>query len=112
MQWSKAVTLVANSALTLSIPKISDVVGLFGEGDDGLADPTLQGFRDGFDELMAELDEIDRVVVLVDDLDCCLPDTVVAALEVGNHRFQGGQAAMDVRDNRDRQALERPSGRS
>jgi hypothetical protein len=27
------------------------------------------------------LDEIDRVVVLVDDLDRCLPDTVVAALE-------------------------------
>lgn len=81
VQWSKAVTLVANSALTLSIPKISDVVDLFGDVDDGLADPTLQGFRDEFDELMAELDEIDRVVVLVDDLDRCLPDTVVAALE-------------------------------
>lgn len=82
VQWSKALTLVANSALTLSIPKISDVVGLFGEaGDDGLADPTLQGFREEFDELMAELEEIDRVVVLVDDLDRCLPDTVVAALE-------------------------------
>lgn len=81
VQWSKAVTLVANSALTLSIPKISDVVGLFGDDDDGLADPTLQGFRDEFDELMAELEEIERVVVLVDDLDRCLPDTVVAALE-------------------------------
>lgn len=81
VQWSKAVTLVANSALTLSIPKIADVVDLFGDADDGLADPTLQGFRDEFDELMAELEEIDRVVVLVDDLDRCLPDTVVAALE-------------------------------
>ena len=81
VQWSKAVTLVANSAVTLSIPSISDVVGLFGDPDDGLADPTLQGFRDEFDELMAELEEIDRVVVLVDDLDRCLPDTVVAALE-------------------------------
>lgn len=81
VQWSKAVTLVANSALTLSIPKIADVVGIFGDGDDGLADPTLQGFRDEFDELMKELEEIDRVVVLVDDLDRCLSDTVVAALE-------------------------------
>lgn len=81
VQWSKAVTLVANSAVTLSIPKINDVVGLFGEADDGLADPTLQGFRDEFDALMADLEEIDRVVVLVDDLDRCLPDTVVAALE-------------------------------
>jgi len=82
VQWSKAVTLVANSAVTLSIPKVSDIVGLFGEpGDDGLSDPTLQGFRNEFDELMGELEEIDRVVVLVDDLDRCLPDTVVAALE-------------------------------
>lgn len=82
VQWSKAVTLVANSALSLSIPKISDIVGIFGEpSEDGLADPTLQGFRDEFDELMAELTEIDRVVVLVDDLDRCLPETVVAALE-------------------------------
>lgn len=82
VQWSKAVTLVANSALTLSVPKISDVVDLFGEpGGDGLSDPTLQGFRDEFDDLMGELEEIDRVVVLVDDLDRCLPETVVAALE-------------------------------
>lgn len=36
VQWSKAVTLVANSALTLSIPKIADVVGIFDDGDDGL----------------------------------------------------------------------------
>ena len=82
VQWSKAVTLVANSALTLSIPKISDIVGIFGESsEDDLSDPTLQGFRAEFDELMGELEEIDRVVVLVDDLDRCLPDTVVAALE-------------------------------
>jgi len=82
VQWSKAVTLVANSALTFSVPQISDIIGLFGDGGgDGLADPTLQGFRDEFDELMGELEEIDRVVVLVDDLDRCLPDTVVAALE-------------------------------
>lgn len=82
IQWSKAVTLVANSAVTLSLPSITDVVGLFGPAaENDLADPTLQGFRDEFDALMAELDEIDRVVVLVDDLDRCLPETVVAALE-------------------------------
>ena len=30
---------------------------------------------------MLELPEIERVVVLVDDLDRCLPDAIVAALE-------------------------------
>jgi KAP family P-loop domain len=70
VQWSKAITLAANSALTLRIPEISDIVGIFGgASEDGLSDPTLQGFRDEFDELMGELYEIDRVVVLVDDLD-------------------------------------------
>lgn len=80
IQWSKAVTLVANSAVTLSLPSITDVVGLFGTKSDA-SDPTLQGFREEFDALMGELEEIERVVVLVDDLDRCLPETVVAALE-------------------------------
>jgi hypothetical protein len=82
IQWSKAVTLLANSAVTLTLPSITDVVGLFGpKTDDDAGDPTLQGFREEFDALLGELDELDRVVVLVDDLDRCLPETVVAALE-------------------------------
>jgi KAP family P-loop domain len=82
VQWSKAITLVTKSAMSVSVPSIDDVVGLFSaEGGDETADPTLQGFRNEFAKLMAELDEIDRVVVLVDDLDRCLPETVVSALE-------------------------------
>jgi KAP-like P-loop domain-containing protein len=82
VQWSKAITLVTQSAMAVSVPSIQDVIGLFSaEGGDETADPTLQGFRDEFAKLMAELEEIDRVVVLVDDLDRCLPETVVAALE-------------------------------
>lgn len=43
VQWSKAVTLVTNLALTLSIPKITDVVDLFGNPtDDGLSDPRFR----------------------------------------------------------------------
>ena len=46
-------------------------------------DPTLQGFRRQFAELMEadELRSVRRVVVLVDDLDRSLPDTVVESLE-------------------------------
>jgi hypothetical protein len=80
IQWSKAITLVTQSAMTLSVPNIQEIVGVFsGEGDQ--PDPSLQGFRDDFDKLMKELNEIDRVVVLVDDLDRCLPETVVSTLE-------------------------------
>lgn len=41
----------------------------------------LIGFRADFATLLAELDEIERVVVLVDDLDRCLPPAVVQTLE-------------------------------
>jgi hypothetical protein len=88
VQWSKAVTLAANSALTFSVPQIGDIIGLFGDGsDDGLADPTLQGFRDEFDELMGELGEIDRVVVLVDDLDRCLSVRKMAFVIAADRRL-------------------------
>ena len=42
---------------------------------------SMSGFRDQFAELMGHLTHIDRVVVLVDDLDRCLPSAVMATLE-------------------------------
>ena len=62
------------------MPKIEDVVGIFGSGEEP-SDPTLQGFRDEFAELLEKFPEINRVVVVVDDLDRCLPPSVIATLE-------------------------------
>jgi KAP family P-loop domain len=80
VRWSKAITLAANTALTFSLPKIEDIAGIFGEGEEP-EDPTLQGFREEFAALLAEFPEITRVVVVVDDLDRCLPPSVIATLE-------------------------------
>lgn len=80
VRWSKAITLIANSALSVSVPKIEDIVGIFGSGEEP-EDPTLQGFRDEFAELLETFPEIERVVVVVDDLDRCLPPSVIATLE-------------------------------
>lgn len=80
VRWSKAITLAANTALTFSLPKIEDIVGIFGEGEEP-EDPTLQGFRDEFAGLLEELPDVKRVVVVVDDLDRCLPPAVIATLE-------------------------------
>jgi energy-coupling factor transporter ATP-binding protein EcfA2 len=80
VRWSKAITLAANTALTFSLPKIQDVVDIFGKGEEP-EDPTLQGFREEFTTLLADFPEIKRVVVVVDDLDRCLPPAVIAALE-------------------------------
>jgi predicted KAP-like P-loop ATPase len=82
IQVSKLIKLGVNSALSMGLPKIDEVLGLFLEDAETVSDPTLQGFREEFQALMAEdLTDIQRVVVLVDDLDRCLPETVIAALE-------------------------------
>ncbi len=44
-------------------------------------DKSMAGFKDAFNTLVNGLPDIDRVVVLVDDLDRCLPPAVMATLE-------------------------------
>ena len=85
MNWVKALKLAARSSITLQLPGIDDLSGLVNEGDIG-DDPeprNLDEFRRDFAELLADehLSHVRRVVVLVDDLDRCLPDAVVDTLE-------------------------------
>ena len=80
VRWSKAIRLVANSALSVSLPTIDQIAGIFGS-DSEPTDPTLHGFREEFAELLEKLSEIKRVVVVVDDLDRCLPKSVIDTLE-------------------------------
>jgi hypothetical protein len=83
IKWSKAISLAAKTAGGLMLPSIDELMGVLGDAPEDAVplEPTLQGFRDEFAELMGELEQIHRVVVLVDDLDRCLPPTVVATLE-------------------------------
>ncbi len=86
VKFSKAMKLAATSALTATVPGVGALIDLFDEGDEKdnvPPDPTLQGFRAQFAEAMAseDLSSLSRVVVLVDDLDRSLPDTVVETLE-------------------------------
>jgi KAP family P-loop domain len=80
---TKAVKLAATSALTMSLPSIKDLASLFDDRGTQAADPTLQGFRGQFEELLSSdaLGHVSRVIVLVDDLDRSLPDKVVETLE-------------------------------
>jgi KAP family P-loop domain len=80
IKWSKAITLASKSAVTLTLPSPEKLLEIFGDKEE-VADPTLQGFRAEFAELMGEFEKVRRVVVLVDDLDRCLPESVVGALE-------------------------------
>lgn len=87
VNWTKALTLAAKTSITLQIPSIDDLTGLVSREPDGdgpdAASKTLDDFREQFAELLSHeaLRHVSRVVVLVDDLDRCLPDTVVETLE-------------------------------
>lgn len=85
VNWSKAIKMAATTAVTLQLPNPDDLLNLVNDGK-----PEELGGERGMDEFRSEfgkllqstsLAHISRVVVLVDDLDRCLPDTVVETLE-------------------------------
>jgi hypothetical protein len=84
IDWAKAVRLAATTSLTLQLPKVDDLTSLIKDSSQP-EDPIrgLERFRDEFRILMKddELKHVRRVVVLVDDLDRCLPGGVVETLE-------------------------------
>lgn len=84
VRWSRAVKLAARTALTAQLPSIDDLSEVFnGDTDAPVDEPSIDGFRDDFARVMTDeaLRDVQRVVVVVDDLDRCLPDTVVDVLE-------------------------------
>ncbi|ETB46885.1 NTPase [Mycobacterium avium 10-5560] len=86
VNWVKALKVAARSSITLQLPTIDDLSGLINEEPaDGeeVESKTLDEFRTEFADLLSDdaLAHVKRVVVLVDDLDRCLPETVVETLE-------------------------------
>jgi hypothetical protein len=85
VNWTKAFTIAAKASIALQLPKIDDVLGLLQPPtDDGAeAAKDMGNFRSQFEELLGSdaLEHLHNVVILVDDLDRCLPDTVIESLE-------------------------------
>ncbi|WP_460005864.1 KAP family P-loop NTPase fold protein [Microbacterium xylanilyticum] len=84
VNWSKAVKMAARTALTLQLPTIDQVFELVSDDPESLDSPKgMASFKGEFEKLLADpaLAHVTRVVVLVDDLDRCLPPTVVETLE-------------------------------
>ncbi|KXZ60026.1 KAP family P-loop domain protein [Microbacterium laevaniformans] len=84
VNWSKAVKMAARTTLTLQLPSLDDVFDLVSDDPESLDSPKgMASFKDEFQKLLTDpaLAHVSRVVVLVDDLDRCLPPTVVETLE-------------------------------
>ncbi|UOQ89477.1 KAP family NTPase [Agromyces endophyticus] len=84
VNWSKAVKMTARTAITMQLPTLDDVFGLVSDDPESFeTEKGMAGFREEFAALLKDpaLSHIARVVVLVDDLDRCLPETVVETLE-------------------------------
>lgn len=86
VDWAKALKVAAKAGIAMQIPSVEQVLELIkpptsGEGES--SERGLDSFRSEFAELMAseDLKHVKGVVVLVDDLDRCLPRTVVESLE-------------------------------
>jgi KAP family P-loop domain len=82
VDWARAVHIAAKGALTFQVPSFDEVVQIV-RPPEGESAPGLDAFRQEFQELMEsdDLKQIRRVVVLVDDLDRCLNETVIDTLE-------------------------------
>jgi hypothetical protein len=83
--WSKVAATVVKSAVTLS-PDIPGLVDALTPAPATPSDETdqkigMSGFRKDFAKLLSEIPDVDRVVVLVDDLDRCLPPDILGSLE-------------------------------
>ncbi|WP_162254245.1 P-loop NTPase fold protein [Nocardioides sp. Root151] len=77
--WKRVGATIAKSAITMSANPL-DIIKAF--TPDAKEQPTnMAGFRDEFDKMIDAAKDIDKVVVLVDDLDRCKPASVVASLE-------------------------------
>ncbi|MEV0811112.1 P-loop NTPase fold protein [Micromonospora sp. NPDC050200] len=82
--WGRVAKVLITSAVTMS-PKIGDLVDALTPGartdDADQVQQGMAGFREQFRMLMESMDGLTKVVVLVDDLDRCLPPTIMATLE-------------------------------
>jgi predicted KAP-like P-loop ATPase len=89
IDWAKAIKLTTKTSLAFQIPSVNDIVDLVKPAEGEGADDQVRGleaFRAEFQELMASeaLGHVQAVAVLVDDLDRCLPATIVFGSSVSS----------------------------
>ncbi|MFJ8637214.1 P-loop NTPase fold protein [Streptomyces sp. NPDC093568] len=77
ISWSRVASSMARGRLVAQTAELVEALTPRSKGNAR----SLAGFRSAFAELLKGLAPLQRLVVLVDDLDRCLPDAVMATLE-------------------------------
>ncbi len=80
VSWSRLGVAMASGILTMNWDP-EKIVNALNPSDPQDGPQSLAEFRGEFEKFVVALPNVDRVVVLVDDLDRCLPDAVMATLE-------------------------------
>lgn len=79
VSWSRAAVAIAKGALTFQVDP-QQIAEIF-RPKDPAGPESMASFNDAYKDMLALIPKVERVVVLVDDLDRCLPDAVTATLE-------------------------------
>jgi len=79
ISWGRVAHALAKGAITMQWNYDEMMKAFTPKGAD--SPESMAGFRKSFEELLDLLPDVERVVILVDDLDRCLPDAVTATLE-------------------------------
>ncbi len=82
IDWFYAIGLAASRIVTLTPPTMDDLQRVVRpEADEDDRTQAIQEFRDDFASLMEEIKSLDVFVVFIDDLDRCLPTTIIETFE-------------------------------
>ena len=79
ISWTRAAKAIGRGALTMQWD-MEELIDAFTPSAEAGHPTSLAGFREQFASVMNDL-PVDRVVVLIDDLDRCMPSAVIATLE-------------------------------
>lgn len=88
IDWLRLTKFGASAVVPLAGVAIDSLQGLLKPGADVSKAPAIastfevsRGFHHDFEQLIGAMDQISSVVILIDDLDRCLPDQVIETLE-------------------------------
>lgn len=77
--WGRIAATLGSGGITMQVDP-DNLIKAF-TPKDRKSTESMSGFREQFEELIGKFTNVERVVVLVDDLDRCLPEAVMATME-------------------------------